>query len=91
MSLRLCVEMWLFVGKGAAMPIKVDIVALDRKLVDDVVDMVTLPGIEGQMGILQGHAPLLSLLDFGKSFCTRAQTRSMWLCTAVWWKCAPTR
>ena len=48
------------------MPIKVDIVALDRKLVDDVVDMVTLPGIEGQMGILQGHAPLLSLLDFGE-------------------------
>ncbi len=48
------------------MPIKIDIVALDRKLVEDVVDMVTLPGIEGQMGILHGHAPLLSLLDFGE-------------------------
>lgn len=48
------------------MSIKVDIVALDHKLIEDEVDMVTLPGIEGQMGILGGHAPLLSLLDFGE-------------------------
>lgn len=48
------------------MSIKVEIVALDRRLVSDTVDMVTLPGVEGQMGILGGHAPLLSLLDFGE-------------------------
>ncbi|MGL4651362.1 MAG: F0F1 ATP synthase subunit epsilon, partial [Caldilineaceae bacterium] len=48
------------------MSIRVEIVALDRRLVSDTVDMVTLPGIEGQMGILGGHAPLLSLLDFGE-------------------------
>jgi len=48
------------------MTIHVEIVALDRKLVNDDFDMVTLPGIEGQMGILPGHAPLLSLLDFGE-------------------------
>ncbi len=48
------------------MTIHVDIVALDREVVNADVDMVTLPGIEGQMGILGGHAPLLSLLDFGE-------------------------
>ncbi len=48
------------------MTIHVDIVALDRKLITGDFDMVTLPGIEGQMGILPGHAPLLSLLDFGE-------------------------
>lgn len=48
------------------MAIQVEIVALDRKLASATVDMVTLPGIEGQMGILHGHAPLLSLLDFGE-------------------------
>jgi len=48
------------------MTIHVDIVALDHKVVSDDVDMVTLPGIEGQMGILHGHAPLLSLLDYGE-------------------------
>ena len=48
------------------MSIQVEIVALDRRLVSTTVDMITLPGVEGQMGILHGHAPLLSLLDFGE-------------------------
>jgi F-type H+-transporting ATPase subunit epsilon len=48
------------------MTIHVDIVALDHNVLSTDVDMVTLPGIEGQMGILHGHAPLLSLLDFGE-------------------------
>jgi F-type H+-transporting ATPase subunit epsilon len=48
------------------MPIKVDIVTRDRRLVSDEVDMVTLPGSSGQMGILRGHAPLLSTLEIGE-------------------------
>ncbi len=48
------------------MPIKVDIVTRDRLLVSDEVDMVTLPGSAGQMGVLHGHAPLLSTLDIGE-------------------------
>jgi len=48
------------------MPIKVDIVTRDRRLVSDEVDMVTLPGTSGQMGILRGHAPLLSTLEIGE-------------------------
>ncbi len=48
------------------MPIKVEIVTLDRRLISDEVDMVTLPGASGQMGILHGHAPLLSTLDIGE-------------------------
>jgi F-type H+-transporting ATPase subunit epsilon len=48
------------------MSIQVDIVAVDRRIIKTEVDMVTLPGIDGQMGILHGHAPLLSLLDIGE-------------------------
>ena len=48
------------------MPIKVDIVTRDRRLVSDEVDMVTLPGSAGQMGVLHGHAPLLSTLEIGE-------------------------
>ena len=48
------------------MPIKVDIVTRDRRLLSDEVDMVTLPGNAGQMGILAGHAPLLSTLQIGE-------------------------
>lgn len=48
------------------MAIQVDIVTPERLLVSDEVDMVTLPGISGQMGVLRGHAPLLSTLDIGE-------------------------
>jgi F-type H+-transporting ATPase subunit epsilon len=48
------------------MPILVDIVTRDRRLVSDEVDMVTLPGSAGQMGVLRGHAPLLSTLEIGE-------------------------
>jgi F-type H+-transporting ATPase subunit epsilon len=48
------------------MPIQVDIVTRDRRLLSDEVDMVTLPGSLGQMGILRGHAPLLSTLEIGE-------------------------
>jgi F-type H+-transporting ATPase subunit epsilon len=48
------------------MGIQVDIVTPERLLVSDEVDMVTLPGVDGQMGILRGHAPLLTTLDIGE-------------------------
>jgi F-type H+-transporting ATPase subunit epsilon len=48
------------------MPIKVDIVTRDRSLISDEVDMITLPGSAGQMGVLRGHAPLLSTLEIGE-------------------------
>lgn len=48
------------------MPIKVDIVTRDRRLVLDEFDLVTLPGSAGQMGIMRGHAPLLSTLEIGE-------------------------
>lgn len=48
------------------MPILVEIVTPERSLVSEEVEMVTLPGVLGQMGILRGHEPLLSTLDIGE-------------------------
>lgn len=48
------------------MSILVDIVTPERRLLSEEVDMVTLPGIDGQMGILGGHVPLLTTLDIGE-------------------------
>lgn len=48
------------------MAIHVEIVTPERQLVSDEVDMVTLPGADGQMGVMRGHAPLLSTLDIGE-------------------------
>lgn len=48
------------------MSILVDIVTPERQLLSTQADMVTLPGIDGQMGILGGHVPLLTTLDIGE-------------------------
>lgn len=48
------------------MTIRCDIVTQERRVYSDDVDIVLLPGIEGQMGILPRHASLLTALDFGE-------------------------
>ncbi|HRE46818.1 MAG TPA: ATP synthase F1 subunit epsilon [Aggregatilineales bacterium] len=49
------------------MPIKVDIVTQEGPLFSDpAADMVVIPGVEGQMGILPHHAALLTTLAHGE-------------------------
>lgn len=47
------------------MPIRCEIVSQDRLVYEGDVDIVTVPGTLGEMGILPGHAPLLSTLEMG--------------------------
>jgi F-type H+-transporting ATPase subunit epsilon len=47
------------------MPIRCEIVSQDRMVYEGDADMVILPGMEGEMGILPHHAPLLSTLKLG--------------------------
>ena len=47
------------------MPIRCEIVSQDRIVFQGDVDIVVLPGVEGVMGILPDHAPLLSVLQYG--------------------------
>lgn len=48
------------------MPIQCEILTQERQLFDDMVDIVVLPGLEGRMGILPNHSPLLTVLGFGE-------------------------
>jgi F-type H+-transporting ATPase subunit epsilon len=48
------------------MPIRLEIVTPERRVYDDDVDAVALPGSEGELGILPHHAPLISLLGAGE-------------------------
>jgi F-type H+-transporting ATPase subunit epsilon len=48
------------------MALKVDIVTPEKSIYSGVVDMITLPGTSGQMGIYGGHAPLLTTMDIGE-------------------------
>ena len=42
-----------------------DLVSPERLLLSKRVDMVTVPGTEGYMGVIAGHAPLVSTLRAG--------------------------
>ena len=42
-----------------------DLVSPERLLLSKPVDMVTVPGSEGYMGVMAGHAPLVSTLRAG--------------------------
>jgi len=47
------------------MPIRCEIVSQDRMVFEGDVDIVVLPGRDGEMGILPNHAPLLTTLKYG--------------------------
>ncbi len=47
------------------MPIRCEIVSQDRQVYNGDADMIIVPGIQGEMGILPNHAPLLSTLKLG--------------------------
>ena len=47
------------------MSIRCEIVSQDRMVWEGDAEMVIVPGVEGQMGILPNHAPLLSTLQLG--------------------------
>jgi F-type H+-transporting ATPase subunit epsilon len=46
--------------------LKVDIVTAERVVYSADVDMVLAPGVEGQLGILPHHAPLMTILKAGE-------------------------
>jgi len=52
-----------------------DIVTPEKRLAMLKVDEVVLPGTEGSLGVLPGHAPLLTGLDVGELMYRRGQER----------------
>jgi F-type H+-transporting ATPase subunit epsilon len=48
------------------MPLRLEIVTPEKLAYEDDVDMVLVPGIDGEMGILPHHTPLVSLLGVGE-------------------------
>jgi F-type H+-transporting ATPase subunit epsilon len=48
------------------MPLKLDIVTVERLVYSKDVDMVIAPGVAGELGILPRHAPLITALAYGE-------------------------
>ena len=49
------------------MPLKLEIVTAERQVMsEDNIDMVVAPSVDGEVGILPNHAPLLTVLEIGE-------------------------
>ncbi len=55
--------------------IHLEVVTPDKKVVAEIVDEVVLPGSQGYLGVLPGHAPLLTDLGVGELTFRRGGTR----------------
>ncbi len=47
-------------------PVRLDIVTAEKLVYSEEVDIVVAPGVEGQLGILPHHAPLMTILQAGE-------------------------
>ena len=56
-----------------AATLKLEIVTPEAKIFSDDVDMVTLTGVEGEMGILPNHIPLMTQLCAGEIVARKGQ------------------
>lgn len=49
------------------MPIHVELVTQERKVFEEKeADMIVVPAVEGEMGVLPGHAPVLTTMGYGE-------------------------
>ena len=46
--------------------LQIEVVTPERMVVKDTADDIQIPGKDGYLGILPGHAPLLAALDVGR-------------------------
>ena len=53
--------------------LKLEIVTPEAKIYSDDVDMVTLTGVEGEMGIMPNHVPLMTQLCAGEIIAQKGQ------------------
>ena len=56
-----------------------EIITAERQVFSDEVDMVVAPGIDGQLGILPRHAPLMTMLKPGELTVRKAGEEDMYV------------
>jgi F-type H+-transporting ATPase subunit epsilon len=56
--------------------LNLQIVSADRLVVSDKVDEVEIPAVDGYIGILPGHTPLLALLQVGELWYRKGQEKT---------------
>ncbi len=60
------------------MPLTLEIVTPEAKVYTDTIDSVVVPTVEGEIGVLPGHIPLVTQVEHGELRVTKGATTS-WL------------
>ena len=60
------------------MPLTLEIVTPDARVYTDTIDSVVIPTVEGEVGILPGHIPLLTQVEHGELRVTKGN-ETTWL------------
>jgi len=61
--------------EGSSAKLQLEVVTPDREVIHEAVDSASIPGKGGYLGILPGHAPLLSELQPGEMQYTRGKQK----------------
>jgi F-type H+-transporting ATPase subunit epsilon len=59
------------------MPLTLEIVTPEAKVYSDTIDTVVIPTVEGEIGILPGHIPLLTQVEHGELRVSKGATTLM--------------
>ena len=59
------------------MPLTLEIVTPEAKVYSDTIDSVVIPTVEGEIGILPGHIPLLTQIEHGELRVTKGAVSSL--------------
>jgi len=59
--------------------LRCEVVTAERSVFEGDVDIVVAPGIEGQLGILPNHAPLITSLTFGELVLRRSGEEDIYI------------
>jgi F-type H+-transporting ATPase subunit epsilon len=60
---------------------KLEIVTVERLSFSDNVNVLVAPGVEGQLGILPNHAPLMTMLEPGELIIKKGAEETYWAIT----------
>jgi F-type H+-transporting ATPase subunit epsilon len=59
------------------MPLTLEIVTPDARVYSDTIDTVVIPTVEGEVGILPGHIPLLAQIEEGGLLVTKGNVTQL--------------
>lgn len=63
--------------------VHLEVVTPEGRVYHDDVSMVTLPGVEGELGVLPGHEPFVVLLDVGETRIFRLDGTEDYVATGI--------